>query len=586
MKIWLFRITAVAIPLLFFVFLEIGLRVAGFGQSHPVFIKNPANPNYLLPYPDLVKRYFAFSDFPPKVSVEANFFLKHKPQDGLRIFVQGGSSAAGFPYGLGASLAGMLDNRLKRTFPGHTVEVVNTALAAVNSYTLLDIADEIIQQAPDAVLIYAGHNEYLGIMGVGSNYTAAGSQATALLFLKLKHLRIFQLIQWLYQSTQSLASIEEKEPNNRTFMAKVAKHKNIPIDSDIYRAGLQQFETNLGLLLDKYQRAGVPVYIATLTSNLRDHAPFASLDMDAKHQSLLTELSSSPTQALVEEAVALSNTTENADFAFQLGRLLLQLNQAELAKQQLLSAKDWDLLRFRAPESFNQVIRQTAQKYNANLVNAAERFVHRSPQGIVGNNLMLEHLHPNVQGYFLLSDAFYQSLKQRQKWTEFSGKWHDVSTNEAWTLRPILPAEEYYGYAKVRQLMSDYPFVEQPIALKLQAPADWQQQLGAAWFEQKTDWISMMQAHLQQFKKANNVEMERKASQLLADALPHDPIINHQAGDLLHKNKQIGLAVHYYKRAVKAGEISPSLYRKIMRGYVSLGMKDKALVWKNKLSSD
>ena len=42
-------------------------------------------------------------------------------------------------------------------------------MAAVTSYVLLDFADEIIAQQPDAVVIYTGHNEYLGIGGVGSS---------------------------------------------------------------------------------------------------------------------------------------------------------------------------------------------------------------------------------------------------------------------------------------------------------------------------------------------------------------------------------------------------------------------------------
>ena len=58
-----------------------------------------------------------------------------------------------------------LEERLQATFPGREIEVINTALTAVNSYTLLDQADEIAGQRPDAVLIYTGHNEYYGALG-------------------------------------------------------------------------------------------------------------------------------------------------------------------------------------------------------------------------------------------------------------------------------------------------------------------------------------------------------------------------------------------------------------------------------------
>ena len=33
-----------------------------------------------------------------------------------------------------------------------------------------------------------------------------------------------------------------------------------------------------------------------------------------------------------------------------------------------------------------------------------------SPKAAVGSELMLEHLHPNVDGYFVLADAFHDSL--------------------------------------------------------------------------------------------------------------------------------------------------------------------------------
>ncbi|WP_019026383.1 SGNH/GDSL hydrolase family protein [Colwellia piezophila] len=199
----IYQLIALAIPFAFFGLVEGGLRLVDYGREIPLFIDYPqadnsTAPQYLLPRPDVVKRYFPEGSSAPSVTIETNFFLKEKPKKALRIVVQGGSTAAGFPFGYGASIAGMLDYRLKQSFPDRTVEVINTALAAVNSYTVLDFVDEIIEQQPDAVLIYAGHNEYLGILGVGSAYTAANSPAATLLYLKLKNSRIFQLLQNLY----------------------------------------------------------------------------------------------------------------------------------------------------------------------------------------------------------------------------------------------------------------------------------------------------------------------------------------------------------------------------------------------------
>ncbi len=48
------------------------------------------------------------------------------------------------------------------------IEIINTAMTAVNTYTILDFMDEVIAQKPDAILIYAGHNEFYGALGVAS----------------------------------------------------------------------------------------------------------------------------------------------------------------------------------------------------------------------------------------------------------------------------------------------------------------------------------------------------------------------------------------------------------------------------------
>ena len=147
----IYQLIALAIPFVFFAMLEGGLRFFDYGSETPLFIDYPSTnkstaPQYLLPRPDVVKRYFPADSAAPSVTIETNFFLKNKPDDALRIVVQGGSTAAGFPFGYGASIAGMLDYRLKQSFPDRTVEVINTALAAVNSYTVLDFVDEIIEQ--------------------------------------------------------------------------------------------------------------------------------------------------------------------------------------------------------------------------------------------------------------------------------------------------------------------------------------------------------------------------------------------------------------------------------------------------------
>jgi len=586
----LYWLIALSIPILFFVLFELGLRIVDYGRTLPLFITNPANPEYILPRPDVVRRYFSDYSPIPSVTMEANFLLKEKPENGYRVFVQGGSTAAGFPYGLGASLAGMLDNRLKTTLPNHYVEIINTALAAVNSYTVLDLVDEIIVQQPDAVLIYMGHNEYLGIMGVGSNYTAASSQASTLLFLKLKELRLFQLMQNTYSYFQQPKTKQKTNfKASRTFMAKVAKHKNIPLNSDMFAAGVQQFDTNLGLLLAKYAAANVPVYLATISSNLKDQAPFASPDLpnsfsqdlnlldqliQGKQNDKVTTLLSSMSQA--------ESLNENALAQFELAKRYYIFGNFSSAYYHYNQAKELDLLRFRAPDAINNIIRKYAKsQQNITLVDVAGRLAKSSKHGLIGNNLLLEHLHPNLQGYFLLADTFYTALQQHSGLST----WRNVKIDQAWQNRPIIPPEEYTGFAKILQLKSDYPFTDKPITLALPHPVDWQQQLGKDYFLKKIDWITMMRQALKGYQIAKDAHMVLKTTQLLADALPHDPMINQQVGNLFRNKGAHHLAIHYYLRASIAQVESKVLYRELITAYQKNNQPELAKQWTEKLNN-
>jgi lysophospholipase L1-like esterase len=584
----LYWLIALSIPVLFFVLIELGLRIVDYGRDLPLFIANPANTEYILPRPDIVRRYFSDNSPIPSVTMEANFLLKEKPKNGYRVFVQGGSTAAGFPYGLGASLAGMLDNRLKSTLPYHYVEVVNTALSAVNSYTVLDLADEIIAQQPDAVLIYMGHNEYLGIMGVGSNYTAASSQASTLLFLKLKELRLFQLMQNTYSYFQQPKATEKTNfKDSRTFMAKVAKHKNIPINSNMFEAGVQQFDTNLRLLLDKYAAANVPVYLATIASNLKDQAPFASPDLSddfSRNLSLLDQLIQAKQEdkitaqlSKMSQAKSLNN---NALAQFELANRYYLMGNFSSAYYHYNQAKELDLLRFRAPEAINNIIRKYAKsQQNVTLVDVVERLAKSSKHGLIGNNLMLEHLHPNVQGYFLLADTFYNAIKQHSKLLD----WNTVRIEKAWQNRPIIPSEEYNGFAKILQLMGDFPFTDTPKNLTLPQPQDWQQSLGKEYFLKQIDWVTMMKRALKGYQQEKNAEMVLKSTQLLADAMPHDPIFNQMIGNLFRNKRQPHLSIHYYLRAHKVNPDSKILARSLIAAYQANKQPELARQWQLQL---
>ncbi|MBT0586461.1 SGNH/GDSL hydrolase family protein [Alteromonas oceanisediminis] len=558
----LFTLIMLLVPLLFFALLEGGLRLVGYGDERDLFIENPVHPNYLLPEPHVIKRYFPrhgnASGSAPAVSLEANFFLKEKPPNGLRLFVQGGSTAAGYPYGLGASLAGMLDNRLRLSYPSQHVEVINTALSAVNSFTLLDFSADIIQQQPDAVLIYAGHNEYLGILGVGSQHQIASHYWLTRTLLWLKDFRLYQ---WIENTATRFTHGQHSTGNvaadsRRSVMSQVAKNKNIALDSAVFSAGVEQFERNMTALLERYHRANIPVYIATIASNEKDHSPFESTAVPAN---FAKELRQSDSGERLKALARRYSGAHSAELHFTLAQALFSAQLPELAKHHYRQAKEHDLLRFRAPEAINQVIRRLARREGVYLVDTQHALAQRSEHNVIGNNLMLEHLHPNLQGYFVIANTFYEAIAGNPVFKP--ERWVDI--NRAWRARSVLPSEEYYGYASVQTLKSDYPFTDSPQPVTLAPPGDWQQALGKQRFEGAIDWLGMARKAALGYEQRGNTFMQIKSLMLIADALPHDPQANLSAGEKLYSEQRFTEALYYLERAQRAGTMGERLERQI-----------------------
>ena len=138
------------------------------------------------------KKYFPSGDFNP--TTNGDEFDIQKKENTFRVFVLGGSSAEGFPFDPMGSFSRYIRRRLELVYPNTPVEVINLGMTAVNSYTVLDLLPGVLNQKPDLILIYAGHNEYYGALGVGSEQSFGSSRLLIKLMLNLNNFKITQLV--------------------------------------------------------------------------------------------------------------------------------------------------------------------------------------------------------------------------------------------------------------------------------------------------------------------------------------------------------------------------------------------------------
>ena len=540
----LFLVITLLFPLLLAAAAEGVLRLAGVGALEPLFVPVEAAPGFLQPNPAAVQRFFPDPRRAPDVSIDTTWFPAARAPGTLRIFVQGESSAAGFPYGRWASPAALLQQRLQRTYPDRNVEVINTGMAAVTSYVLLDFADEIIAQQPDAVIIYTGHNEYLGIGGVGSTLASARSPTLARSIATLRRLHLYRSLERALASLGPTA--DPLAAREGTLMSRVAAERSIPLGSPLYQQGVIQFRGNLERLLRRYRAAGVPVFIGTLASNERDQPPFASAPPEAGEDSALVR--------------------------FERARTLEADGDYAAARTEYLAASDRDELRFRAPQAFNAVIRETAAATGATVVDVQAAFAAASSNGIIGAELMLEHVHPNVEGYFQLASAYFPDLVQ---WAGPAAFVVDDAT--ARREIPVTEVDRLSGEYRVVMLKNDWPFVPERRPTTLPASTTRIEVIAQSWFAGHLTWADAMKEALAAYQQdSNHVEAARVAVNL-ADAFVNAAEAQYTAGRLLLRAEQPERGLHFLRRAVAIDEAKADYRLSLAQAQFMLGRPDDSI---------
>ncbi|HKO16292.1 MAG TPA: GDSL-type esterase/lipase family protein [Gemmatimonadaceae bacterium] len=428
----LFTAIALLLPFVLLAGAELVLRLTWRAGALPLFVTTRLETgDQLIANPRVARRWFTNVRVPPGPIPEP--FAIEKPAHGFRLFVLGESTTAGFPYPHNGTFSRMLADALRDVLPADSIEVVNLGIAATSSYALVDEAGEVIAQRPDAVLIYAGHNEYYGALAVGStNAVLGGSPGLVRAYLRLERLRLVRALQDALSAVRGAFASRRDTGAVRTMMEVQARDQSIALDGPTYRRGERQFEDNLDVLLRKFRAARVPVFIASQASNLRDQHPF----------------------------VAAGNAgAGGADSAYARAQAALAHGDTAGSRSLFVRARDLDVVRFRAPSALNAIIRRVAARDGAVYVPVAEAFAASAPDGIPGSELFLEHVHPNEHGATIIAHTFFDAIAG----AHFLGRPAELGRLRSWpeyTRRmDLTPFDERIVQHSVRTVTSRWPFV-------------------------------------------------------------------------------------------------------------------------------
>jgi hypothetical protein len=284
------------------------------------------------------------------------------------------------------------------TRAGVQCEVINLSMSAITSYVGLDMAREVAELRPDLVLVYFGHNEFLGIGG-NASHTSALFQLNQL----ASRLRICQVL-------KRLLSPDGDQP--ASLLEIMANVPGTALGDRNYEATLTAYGQSLEGIVDVLSGVQGEVLILGVARNLRDFPPFRS--EIRRSQSEKQDLAARLVRLVVSgEPLPGVTQVEDALTSYALSQALLHSGRHQQARQYLERACDLDQLRFRASTGIRQVAGEICREGKCEYLDLQPIVDELSPEGIAGNDTFVDQVHPSLAVHDLFTRTLAEFILRR-----------------------------------------------------------------------------------------------------------------------------------------------------------------------------
>ena len=422
LKLWIFRLTALIIlPLLFFILLELLLRIAGYGYNPHFFIKREINGNTF--YTE--NRKYTYKFFTPKLSRAPSYFniTADKDKNTYRVFVIGSSAAQGDPEPV-FGISRFIEIMLKDKYPDVNFEVVNAAITAINSHVVYQIAKECAEYKPDLFVIYTGNNEVVGPYGAGTVFSSISPNLSFIrLNIFLKQLRVGQLARNIIMNINPSKDLPSEWIGMEMFLK-----KQVSADDPKMRLVYNHFQQNVADIIKFADKSGADVVLSTVGTNLKNCPPFASI-----HNKSLTDKELKEWEKIYQEGITFEENKQHqqainkyleadkidskyADLHFRIGRCYYEIKDYTSAKDHFIKARDLDTLRFRADSEINKITNDIASQHKTDkfsFIDGMNIFEENSKNSITDDGLFVDHVHLNFKGNYLLAKEIVNTVSSK-----------------------------------------------------------------------------------------------------------------------------------------------------------------------------
>ncbi|MBU1853270.1 MAG: hypothetical protein KJ957_04435 [Candidatus Omnitrophica bacterium] len=309
------------------------------------------------------------------------------------VYVIGGSTSYGFPYGEKISFPKIISYMFDGKINKKNVKVINLAIPGHDLETQYWKFYQELFKRPrkeGILLIYSGINEHITDTYYDHSF------------------KYWQFMQRSILLSKSLLLL--KNISRPKFIVNRMEHL-------LYDNSLSRYEYRVEKTIKLARKYGLRIILSTLVGNISEIHPCGT---DPRRQEFMElfefgrefERKGPFVKAIcIYKKISKKYNIGSCNLYYHLAKCYQDLGQYESAREYYHMAID-NGAGNRPTRGQNRVIRKIAKKYNTGLADVAEYFKEASPNGLMGYNLFSDGHHPNIEGYLLMSRCIADEMQR------------------------------------------------------------------------------------------------------------------------------------------------------------------------------
>lgn len=300
-------------------------------------------------------------------------------------------------------------------------EVVNAAVGALQSWSALEIVDDVARQHPDLLIVYLGHNE------AQTRYSESERRwidprgfAWRAWILRT---RLYEALSRILPPRTASKMIDPRMVDlRRMFSGAVdgSRAHSGPADRSLSAA---VYGARLADMVRIMRAVGAHTMLLTLSQNFSDwppgfssHRPGLRPDQKAAWRAAVRAgdalVSTDCQAALAAWAPAVALDDGFASLQFKIATCEKALGRLDAASTRFRLASDLDGIPQGAPTSFNDVVRAVASNEDAILVDIDLFFARTSGPALVGDDLFVDSVHMTLRAHQLIAQVVADAIRK------------------------------------------------------------------------------------------------------------------------------------------------------------------------------